>query len=328
MNPLVSIVVPVYNAGEFLAETITSVLKQSYTNWNLHLVDDGSTDNSAEIIAEFQKNDDRIHYHYKENGGQASARNYGIHESKGTYIAFLDADDLWLKHKLTEQIKELETYNPDFLYGLGYYYYPEKDPQLESYDWLSGKMTGNAFFKALYHSCAVNTNTVLVKKSFFQSVGYFDESELLRGTEDWDLWMRIAKKADTIYGSPTRNVYYRIHADGIHLQHTRMLIGKLNIYEKYDRDVQISRLMRKREYRYHYRELFNHLHADGRSAEIPEQFKKLKQIDPWGFGTFWQKITLAVASKKRFIWISNKIIYRLAYRIERMNYALFLKDDQ
>jgi hypothetical protein len=189
-------------------------------------------------------------------------------------------------------------------------------------------MTGDAFFKILYHSCAVNTNTVLVKKSLFETVGYFDESELLRGTEDWDLWLRIAKQSKAIYGAPSRNVYYRIHAGGIHLQHTRMLLGKLNIYQKYDQDPQIPRLMRKREYRYHYRELFNHLFADDRADEIPIYFKQLKRIDPWGFGTFWQNIALAIHSKKRFIWLSNKIIYRVAYRIERLNYALFLKDDK
>ncbi len=205
MIPLISIVVPVYNASEFLTETVESVLKQSYEKWELHLVNDGSTDDSASIMETLQKRDDRIHIHHKENGGQASARNFGIDQSNGTYISFLDADDLWLKHKLTEQIKELSTHNPDFLYGLGYYYYPERDPQLETYEWISGKMTGNEFFKALYHSCAVNTNTVLVKESLFQSVGYFDESETLRGTEDWDLWMRIVKKAQRF--SPHRIEY-------------------------------------------------------------------------------------------------------------------------
>ena len=184
-------------------------------------MNDGSTDDSTSIMETLQKRDDRIHIHHKENGGQASARNFGIDQSNGTYISFLDADDLWLKHKLTEQIKELSTHNPDFLYGLGYYYYPERDPQLEIYEWISGKMTGNEFFKALCHYCAVNTNTVLVKESLFQSVGYFDESETLRGTEDWDLWMRIVKKAQRF--SPHR-IEYNLPP---HLGHLRFQLNLL-----------------------------------------------------------------------------------------------------
>lgn len=325
MNPLISIVVPVYNTEQYIAETIQSVIDQTYDHWELLLIDDGSTDGSAAIMKSFAENDPRIHYFHKENGGQASARNDGIKKSKGAYVGFLDADDLWLKNKLTQQIKELETYQPDFLYGLGYYYYPERDPQLETYDWISGERSGLDFFKVLYHSCAVNTNTVLVKRELFEAVGYFDESQHLRGTEDWDLWMRIAKTVDKIYGSPLRLVYYRIHEGGIHLQHTRMLIGKIAIYDKYERDYVIPKLMRKREYRYHYRELFNHLHKDGRSDEIKSFFNEFAKKDRAGFGTFMQRIIFPFVSKSTFIWMSNKLIYRVAYRLEKVTYKLFLK---
>lgn len=325
MSPLISIVIPVYNTEQYIAETIQSVIDQTYENWELLLVDDGSTDGSATIIKSFAENDSRIHYFYKENGGQASARNEGIKKSKGTYVGFLDADDLWLKNKLAQQIKELGIYQPDFLYGLGYYYYPEKEPQLETYDWINGERSGLDFFKELYHSCAVNTNTVLVKRELFDSVGYFDENQHLRGTEDWDLWMRIAKTVDKVYGSPLRLVYYRIHEGGIHLQHTRMLIGKIAIYDKYERDHIIPKLMRKREYRYHYRELFNHLYKDGRTNEIKSFFSEFVKKDRAGFGTFIQRIIFPFVSKPTFVWISNKLIYRVAYRIEKITYKLYLK---
>lgn len=320
MNPLISIVVPVYNAAAYLNETIQSVIAQTYTNWELLLVDDGSTDHSATICKDFAQKDERIFYFHKPNGGQASARNLGIQKSKGTWISFLDSDDLWLPEKLADQLEEMETHNPDFMYGLGYYYYPERAQKLKAYQWVSGEMTGTEFFETLYHSCAVNTNTVLVKKNLLTDLGGFDESTTLRGTEDWDLWLRIAKKVNRIYGSPKRNVYYRIHADGIHLQHARMLIGKLAIYSKYDQDTTVSNSMRKREYRYHYRELLNQLHQDGKTDLIKTHFKAFTQKDPQGLGTFLQRLCWPIFHINTFMWLSNKLIYRMAYRWERITY--------
>ncbi len=164
MTNLISIIVPIYNTEAFLAKTIESVLAQTYANWELLLIDDGSTDSSSFICEEFAKEDKRTSYYYKTNGGQASARNLGIQKSKGDWIAFLDADDLWLPQKLEHQLKEIDSSQADFLYGLGYYYYPEKENKLERYDWITSERTGESFFQTLYTSCAVNTNTVLVKK--------------------------------------------------------------------------------------------------------------------------------------------------------------------
>ncbi|BBA52809.1 putative glycosyltransferase [Fusobacterium varium] len=105
MEPLVSIITPVYNAEEFLEETILSVLNQEYVNWELILIDDCSSDKSNEIIEQYLKKDKRIKYlKNKKNSGPAITRNNGINISKGNYIAFLDSDDLWYKDKLKNQI--------------------------------------------------------------------------------------------------------------------------------------------------------------------------------------------------------------------------------
>ena len=103
---LVSIVVPVYNAEKFLKDTIQTVLEQTYPNWELLLVDDCSNDNSVDIIKEYVKDDKRIRLLKNEkNSGAALTRNHGIKEAKGTYLCFLDADDLWEKEKLEKQLK-------------------------------------------------------------------------------------------------------------------------------------------------------------------------------------------------------------------------------
>ncbi|MSR89726.1 glycosyltransferase family 2 protein, partial [Patescibacteria group bacterium] len=104
-NRLVSIVVPVYNAASFIDETIKTVLDQTYTNWELLLVDDKSTDKSVKLIKPYLTKDKRIKLlSNKKNSGAAISRNKGIDAAKGRYIAFLDADDLWLPTKLEKQV--------------------------------------------------------------------------------------------------------------------------------------------------------------------------------------------------------------------------------
>ncbi|MFN2372998.1 MAG: glycosyltransferase family 2 protein, partial [Cyclonatronaceae bacterium] len=103
-DKLVSIIVPMYNARTFVAETIKSVLNQTYTNWELILVDDGSTDDTAAVVKPYLT-DPRIHYHYQKNGGIGNARNNAIKHSTGFYIAPLDADDLWDPDKLSVQVE-------------------------------------------------------------------------------------------------------------------------------------------------------------------------------------------------------------------------------
>lgn len=325
MSPFISIIVPIYNTEKFLEETIESVLNQSYSNWELLLIDDGSTDKSAEICKKYVTQDERIFYFHKQNGGQASARNLGIKKSKGEWIGFLDSDDLWLPSKLTDQIEDVKRNNPDFIYGLGYYYYPERQEPLEPYDWISGERSGQQFFDILFHSCAVNTNTVLFKRALIDQVGYFDEDDIVRGTEDWDLWMRIALHVNKIYGSPKRNVFYRIHDQGIHLQNVRMLRGKIAIYEQYDNHSKVSRLTRIRQYRYVFRELINYLAEENRLDEIPSEFKRFKQKDPAGAGTIIQSGLIKILPLKSFVWVSQKIVYRISYRLESIVYFLFLR---
>ena len=118
MEPLVSIITPVYNAEEFLEETILSVLNQTYKNWELILIDDCSKDDSYKIIERYLGMDKRIKYLKNEkNSGPAVTRNNGINISKGKYIAFLDSDDLWYRDKLKKQIDFMEMNNKNICHG-------------------------------------------------------------------------------------------------------------------------------------------------------------------------------------------------------------------
>jgi len=105
---LVSVITPCWNAERFLAETVNSVLSQSYSNWELLLIDDGSTDNTPELCEALAEADTRIRVFHQNNSGSASARNLGIQNAKGRYIALLDADDLWYPQFLEKQLKCLQ----------------------------------------------------------------------------------------------------------------------------------------------------------------------------------------------------------------------------
>lgn len=115
MNSLVSIIIPAFNAEKYIEETIHSVVYQTYTNWELLIIDDGSTDATKEIVISFTKNNNKIKYYYHNNRGVSYTRNRGISLSKGSYIAFLDADDIWEPYNLKIKISELEK-NPNIDY--------------------------------------------------------------------------------------------------------------------------------------------------------------------------------------------------------------------
>jgi glycosyltransferase involved in cell wall biosynthesis len=108
MEPLVSIIIPAYNAGRFINETIISVQNQTYTNWELIVVNDGSTDDTLNIIQKFSNDDKRISFITKKNSGVSDTRNKGIDAAKGEFIAFLDADDVWMKDNLQKKIELLK----------------------------------------------------------------------------------------------------------------------------------------------------------------------------------------------------------------------------
>lgn len=103
--PQVSIITPCYNASRFISQTIDSVLSKTFTDWEMIIVDDGSKDDSSEIVEKYVKKDSRIRLIQQPNGGSANARNHGIREATGRYIALLDADDLWLPQFLEKQIE-------------------------------------------------------------------------------------------------------------------------------------------------------------------------------------------------------------------------------
>lgn len=197
----VSVIIPCYNAEDFIKEAIESVLSQSFQNFEILVVDNNSKDQSKAIIESFQ--DDRVKYLKQEIQGEAAARNKGIEEASGEYIAFLDADDLWKTNKLEEHIK-IHDANPD--YGLSYSncdYMLKDDGTLHTMIRLG--FTGTVYYNLLAENFIITPSSVVVKKSVLDKVGNFNNT-YINGT-DYDMWLRIAKKHKIIFLEEPLSIY-------------------------------------------------------------------------------------------------------------------------
>ncbi len=190
MSDLVSVVMPVYNAEAFIARAIRSVLQQTYTHFELLVIDDGSTDNSLEILKSFLS-DTRINLYYNTIGkGVASTRNLAISKAKGRYIAFLDSDDSWFPTKLEKQVAFMQTHN----YQLSYTQYQQVNEQgkfLKYINYIPSRLDYNDALKKNYIGC-------LTAMYDAQTLGKQYMPEIPQ-SEDFGLWLSILKKTDAAY---------------------------------------------------------------------------------------------------------------------------------
>ena len=203
MDDLVSIIVPVYNAEKFLDDTINTVLDQTYTNWELILVNDCSKDNSLDIIKKYMKKDKRIKLHNNEvNSKAAVSRNNGIDDSKGRYLCFLDADDKWEKVKLEKQIKFMKEQDCAFSFT--------------SYEFADDKCIPNG--KQVHVPKKINYKQALKNTTIWTSTVMFDMNKFTKEDiympnvprgQDTATWWKVLKKIDYAYGLDEVLSYYR-----------------------------------------------------------------------------------------------------------------------
>jgi len=185
---MVSVVIPTYNMGKYVTDAIESVMKQTHGNYEIIVVDDGSVDSTEEVLQGYKG---RIRYIWQDNCGVAEARNRGIRAAKGEYVAFLDADDVWLPRKLEVQLSAFEKNGKCGLVGCGYSVceYPEGRV-------LRSIIRGNypsqeSLLSAMYICQLVPgcSSGAVIRRVCFEEVGVFDPS--IRIGEDWDMWLRI-----------------------------------------------------------------------------------------------------------------------------------------
>jgi glycosyltransferase involved in cell wall biosynthesis len=186
MTPAVSVVIATYNYGRFLAETLESVRRQTFADYEVVVVDDGSTDNTSAIIQPYLA-DRRLRYVCTEHMGQAAAKNRGIALARAPLVAFLDADDIWLPGKLTRQVERFQSdpelgvvYSRRLLIDQDGWQLTYKEPGLHRGDILDAMFLGNF----------ICFSSSMVRRAVFERVGGFDERLAL--AVDYDLWLRVA----------------------------------------------------------------------------------------------------------------------------------------
>ncbi len=201
----VSIVIPAYNAMRYLPETLDNLLKQTYQDFEVIIVNDGSTDNIKDWLTTIS--DNRVQLISQENKGNSAARNKGISHAKGEYVAFLDADDLWEPSKLEKQVQVLDNY-PQV--GLVYTGVANIDPNgIPTGRILQTELEGNIWKELSKKNFIESSSVAMVRQECFEKVGNFD-CNLGSFVEDWDLWLRIAVEYPfKVIKEPL--VYYRQH---------------------------------------------------------------------------------------------------------------------
>lgn len=223
--PKVSVVIPAYNAMAYLPETVESVLRQTFTDFEMLIIDDGSSDHILQWVS--QVLDPRVNLISQENQGLPSARNTGIAHAQGKYLAFLDADDLWEQTKLEKQVHCLED-KPAV--GLVYTWTALVDKQ--------GNPTGRMFISHaegdIWEQIVVDDvissgSNAMVRRCCFETVGVFDPS--LRSLEDWDMWVRIAARYPfAVVKEPL--VHYRQHPNSMSKNRQVMIQELRKVIEK------------------------------------------------------------------------------------------------
>ena len=228
-QPLVSIVTPVYNAERFLVDTIKTVQDQTHQNWEWLLVDDQSIDSSVEIIKKAQKTDKRIKLvSMPENGGAAKARNAGIEASKGKYLAFLDADDLWVDNKLEKQVAFMQQRDSAFSFT-GYEFADA-----------NGKPNG----KQVSVPGTINYRQALKNTTIWTSTVIFDISKLsrqdismpiIRRGQDTATWWKVLKQIDQAHGMNEVLSYYRRTDESLSANKLTALKRTWNLYRNVEK---------------------------------------------------------------------------------------------
>lgn len=205
--PTISIIIPAYNAEKTLLETINSVQKQTFSDFELIVINDGSTDRTLEILQSVEY--ERLQVFSYENGGLPTARNRGIGRSIGEFIAFLDADDLWAPDKLELQLAALQAHPKA---GLAYSWTYNMSETGELLYPVEPSFSGRVYANLLLWNFLSNGSNPLIRKRAIDSIGKFCPE--LKSAEDWDYWLRLAVNWDFVL-VPKHQVFYRRSASSM-----------------------------------------------------------------------------------------------------------------
>jgi glycosyltransferase involved in cell wall biosynthesis len=220
---LVSIITPMYNASCFVTQTIESVLAQTYPYWEMIIINDGSKDNCAEIVEDYTKKDSRIKLIHQKNAGSAAARNNGIRQANGRYIALLDADDLWEPVFLESQLNLMKEKNGLLVYA------SHKRIDENNHECLKPFIVkGKVRYKDLLKTCSISCLTGLYDISVFGKIFLREDLKSLR--DDYVYWLEIIKKVQIAYANPKIIASYRVLSNSASRNKRKVIKPQFRIY--------------------------------------------------------------------------------------------------
>lgn len=213
VTPVVSVVIPSYNHGQYLIHALQSVCNQSYPHWEVIVIDNHSTDNTDDVLATYC--DSRIaHYKIHNNGVIASSRNAGIRRARGEFIAFLDSDDMWDDNKLSTCLAAFNN-NVDLVYHDLRIVSQRSRKFYQSRLCSSRQVYKPVLIDLLVNGNAIANSSVLIRKQLLDRVGYLDENIEIVGCEDYKLWLQISEISSNFVHLPLCLGSYRIHPQGV-----------------------------------------------------------------------------------------------------------------
>jgi glycosyltransferase involved in cell wall biosynthesis len=226
-HPGVSVIIPAYNCKRFIEETIDSVLKQTYVNFELIVVDDGSTDGQRDCIFGYCNSDPRVRYVYQENKGVSAARNTGFNHSSGMYVAFLDSDDVWMANNLSIKLAKFEEGDFGLVHSDGYLI---DENSIGKEGVMTGREGDLLSDMLKWNGTQVpGPSSILVKREVLQAIGLFDTN--LSTSADHDFFLRVASRY-RIGRVPNPTWKYRLHGANMHKIIPLMEKDVLFVYKK------------------------------------------------------------------------------------------------
>lgn len=225
---MVSIVTPMYNAEKFVRQTLDSVLEQTYSNWEMLVVDDGSKDNSQAIVTEYSQRDKRIKLIKQANGGSAAARNHALRQIQGQYVCFLDSDDIWDKTFLEKQLQFMQQHRAVLVYA-SYRRINENNVEILKPFIVPPKVD----YRGLLKTCSISCLTALYDRSIVGEV-YFNEA-LKSLRDDFVFWLTILKRIDYAYGNPEVLAAYRVFSTSTTGNKKKVIKPQFRVYHKVEK---------------------------------------------------------------------------------------------
>lgn len=314
MTPDITVAIPAYNVGRYLAATLDSLLAQTLTNWEAIVVDDGSTDATLEIARRYAESDPRIRVIEQENQGVSAARNRALDEARGQAFALLDGDDLWAPEKLERQLSCLDSQGADMVYTAYSHCDPDGRSMPFEYKGPVGAYSAREFFRLCYSRFFVLPSSVMLKTETLRRFGGFDAT--IRACEDWELWLRLALGGCGFYGMPEELLVYRCRPAGLSSQ--GLFEPTARMLPRYTGHPWLDDSERVKPYRLLFRNNFTALGGLRQTERGKEMFDLYFAHDSANFTARVMKVLRHLLPRYAFWLVSRFALIPLAWHLERL----------